>query len=309
MNERPNKRFEGRTVLITGGGTGMGKAAALRFGREGANVVIAGRRAAELQQVAGAITAAGGIALAVPADVSDPGEVAALVQQAVATFGALHMAWNNAGVLGAFAPLQEMSMDEFDDVVATNLRGVFACLKYEIRAMLEAGAGGAIVNTSSWTAHGAMPGLAAYAGTKAALDAMTRTVALEVGAQNIRINNVSPGSSPRRWPAACWPPGPQRCRSSSTHRWAGSASRRMSPTPWSGCCRMKHVSSPARACWWMAVSRSAGYVRGFGISWRSTSPEPARASRSTQGWRRSGVPGCRFRDASAFNDGFHCLAF
>lgn len=193
MNERPNKRFEGRTVLITGGGTGMGKAAALRFGREGANVVIAGRRAAELQQVAGAITAAGGIALAVPADVSDPEEVATLVQQAVATFGALHMAWNNAGVLGAFAPLQEMSMDEFDDVMATNLRGVFACLKYEIRAMLEAGAGGAIVNTSSWTAHGAMPGLAAYAGTKAALDAMTRTVALEVGAQHIRINNVSPG--------------------------------------------------------------------------------------------------------------------
>ena len=191
MNQ--NLRFNGRTVLITGGGTGMGKAAALRFGREGANVVIAGRRAPELDLVAAEITAGGGIALAVPADVSDPDQVAALVQTTVATFGALHMAWNNAGVLGAFAPLQEQSMEDFDAVVATNLRGVFACLKYEIAAMLAAGAGGAIVNTSSWTAHGAMPGLAAYAGTKAALDAMTRTVALEVGPHQIRINNVSPG--------------------------------------------------------------------------------------------------------------------
>lgn len=188
-----DNRFSGRTVLITGGGTGMGKAAALRFGREGANVVIAGRRAQELEQVAAAIKACGGVALAVPADVSDPAQVAALVQTTVATFGALHMAWNNAGVLGSFAPLQEQSMDDFDTVMATNLRGVFACLKYEIAAMLAAGSGGAIVNTSSWTAHGAMPGLSAYAGTKAALDAMTRTVALEVGPQQIRINNVSPG--------------------------------------------------------------------------------------------------------------------
>jgi len=186
-------RFSGRTVLITGGGTGMGKAAALRFGREGANVVIAGRRPAEIAQVAADITASGGIALAVPTDVSNPAQVAALVQTAVDTFGALHLAWNNAGVLGTFAPLQEQDMDTFDAVVATNLRGVFACLKYEIAAMLDAGTGGAIVNTSSWTAHGAMPGLAAYAGTKAALDAMTRTVALEVGPHQIRINNVSPG--------------------------------------------------------------------------------------------------------------------
>ncbi|WP_332848003.1 SDR family NAD(P)-dependent oxidoreductase [Massilia sp. S19_KUP03_FR1] len=193
MPQTPSLRFAGRTVLITGGGTGMGKAAALRFGREGANVVIAGRRAGPLQDVAASIAAAGGSALAIPADVADPEQVAALVRQTVATFGALHMAWNNAGVLGAFAPIQDMEMAEFDDVMATNLRGVFACLKCEIGAMLEAGVGGAIVNTSSWTAHGAMPGLAAYAGAKAALDAMTRTAAVELGAQQIRINNVSPG--------------------------------------------------------------------------------------------------------------------
>jgi NAD(P)-dependent dehydrogenase (short-subunit alcohol dehydrogenase family) len=192
-NVFPEKRFNGRTVLITGGGTGMGKAAALRFGREGANVVIAGRRPVELNQVVEEITAAGGIALAIPTDVSDALQVEALVKKTVATFGALHMAWNNAGVLGTFAPLQDMSLADFDTVMAINLRGVFACLKYEIVAMLEAGIEGAIVNTSSWTAHGAMPGLAAYAAGKAALDALTRTAALEVGAQQIRINSVSPG--------------------------------------------------------------------------------------------------------------------
>lgn len=186
-------RFANRTVLITGGGTGMGKAAALRFGREGANVVIAGRRPAEINLVADEIKAAGGIALAIPADVSDAEQVQALVQKTASTFGGLHMAWNNAGILGGFQPFQETSLADFDTVMATNLRGVFACLKHEIAAMQAAGVGGAIVNTSSWTAHGAMPGLSAYAAGKAALDALTRTVAVEVGPLQIRINNVSPG--------------------------------------------------------------------------------------------------------------------
>lgn len=187
------RRFAGRTVLITGGGTGMGKAAALRFGREGANVVVAGRRRHELDQVVQAITAEGGIARAVPTDVADADQVRRLVDDTVATFGALHMAWNNAGILGAFQPLQDTSLADFDAVMATNARGVFACLKHEIAAMRQSGTPGAIVNTSSWTAHGSMPGLAAYAASKAALDAMVRTVALEVGPDQIRVNNVSPG--------------------------------------------------------------------------------------------------------------------
>lgn len=187
------QRFAGRTVLITGGGTGMGKAAALRFGREGANVVIAGRRRAELDQVVQLITGQGGTALAIATDVADAAQVEALVEQTIATFGELHMAWNNAGTLGAFQPLQDMSLAEFDEVMATNSRGVFACLKYEIAAMRRLGTAGAIVNTSSWTAHGSMPGLAAYAGSKASLDAMMRTVALEVGVDRIRVNNICPG--------------------------------------------------------------------------------------------------------------------
>jgi NAD(P)-dependent dehydrogenase (short-subunit alcohol dehydrogenase family) len=187
------QRFAGRTALITGGGTGMGRAAALRLAREGARVVIAGRRASELEAVAALIATDGGQALAVPTDVSDEAQVKRLRQQTLDEFRAIDLAWNNAGVLGGFAPLHETGLDDFDAVLAVNLRGVVACLKHELVAMHAAGRGGAIVNTSSWTAHGAMPGIAAYAASKAALDALARTVALEGGPHGIRVNNVSPG--------------------------------------------------------------------------------------------------------------------
>lgn len=187
------QRFAGRTVLITGAGTGMGKAAALRFGREGANVVLAGRRAAELDAVAATIENEGGRALAIPTDVTDADAVRRLVERSVATFGTLHMAWNNAGMLGALQPIVDMEPEDFDTVMATNFRGAALCVKYELRAMLAAGVAGAIVNTSSWTAQGALPGTSAYAASKGALDAMMRAVAMEVGSRNIRVNNVSPG--------------------------------------------------------------------------------------------------------------------
>ena len=188
-----SRRFAGRTALVTGGGSGMGRAAALRLGLEGANVVIAGRRAKELSAVAEEIVSRGGKALAVPTDVADPIQVEALIGQTFKEFGSLDVAWNNAGMLGAFSPVHELSFDDFDTVMAVNLRGVFACLKYEIATMLANGIEGAIVNTSSWTAHGAMPGIAGYAASKGALDSMMRAVAVEVGAKNIRVNNVNPG--------------------------------------------------------------------------------------------------------------------
>ncbi len=187
------KRFADRTALVTGSGSGMGMAAALRLAREGANVVLAGRRAEALAAVAEQIAAEGGSALAVRTDIADPAQVEDLVTRIVATFGGLHLAWNNAGQLGAFQPLHEAALENFDTVIATNLRGVYACLKFEIAAMLRSGTAGAIVNTASWTAHGAMPGLAAYAASKAGLDALARTVAVEVGPHGIRVNNVSPG--------------------------------------------------------------------------------------------------------------------
>lgn len=185
-------RFAGKTALITGGGSGMGRAAALRLGREGANVAIAGRRVDEIEKVAAEIGKAGGRAFPVPTDVTNAAEVKSLVDRTLDRFGGLDFAWNNAGMLGSFEPVHRLSFEDFDAVVSSNLRGVFACLKYEVQAMLEAG-GGSIVNTSSWTAQGAMPGIAGYAASKGALDAMMRTVALEVGGNGIRVNNVSPG--------------------------------------------------------------------------------------------------------------------
>jgi NAD(P)-dependent dehydrogenase (short-subunit alcohol dehydrogenase family) len=192
INDRQH-RFTGLTALITGGGTGMGRAAALRLAREGAQVVVAGRRASELAAVVASIEAAGGRALAVPTDVTHEAQVQRLLQRTLDCFGSLDVAWNNAGVLGGFAPLHQTELADFDAVVATNLRGVAVCLKHELAAMHAAGRGGAIVNTSSWTAHGAMPGIAAYAASKGALDALMRTVALEAAPHGIRINNVSPG--------------------------------------------------------------------------------------------------------------------
>lgn len=186
-------RFADRTALVTGGGTGMGRAGAIALARGGARVVIAGRRREPLEAVVAEIEQFGGVALAVPTDVSDAEQVKALVDRTVATFGALHLAWNNAGLLGEFGPAQDLELDIFDALVATNLRGIFACLQHEVRAMLAQGTPGAIVNTSSWTAHGAMPGVAAYAATKAALEALNRTMAVELGPKGIRINNVSPG--------------------------------------------------------------------------------------------------------------------
>jgi NAD(P)-dependent dehydrogenase (short-subunit alcohol dehydrogenase family) len=170
----------------------MGRSAALRLGREGANVVVAGRRMGELTAVADAIVEAGGTALAIPTDVSDERQVEALIAQIVSTFGGLDLAWNNAGVLGKFGSVRHLDLADFDAMMAVNLRGVFICLKHELAAMT-AHTGCAIVNTSSWTAHGAMPGLAAYAASKAAIDAMVRTVAVAIGTEGIRINNVSPG--------------------------------------------------------------------------------------------------------------------
>jgi len=186
-------RFKGKTALITGAGSGMGRAAALRLGKEGANVVVAGRRKQPLEEVVDIIVSEGGQALAIPTDVSDESQVIKLIDTIIETYGGLDMAWNNAGVLGEFKSIDEISSEEFDAVMGINLKGTFLSLKYELQAIKKHQQKAAIVNTSSWTAQGAMPGISAYAATKGALDAMMRTVALEFGDQGIRINNVSPG--------------------------------------------------------------------------------------------------------------------
>ncbi len=187
-----NGTLAGKVAIITGAGTGIGRAAALTIAGHGASVVLAGRREAELKQVADEIAASAGTRLVVATDVSDEAAVGRLVDATVSRFGRLDIAFNNAG-MSAFAPIERMDVSQFDQVIAINTRGAWLLLKHEIAAMRAAGNGGAIVNTSSISATGGTAGLSAYAASKAALDAMTRVLALEVGGDGIRINNVSPG--------------------------------------------------------------------------------------------------------------------
>ncbi len=186
-------RLAGKVALVTGGGSGIGKATALRFAAQGAAVALAGRREAELAAVAGLIVDRGGRAVAIPTDISDEAAVDHLVAHVVNQFGGIDIAFNNAGILGPLKPITELSVAEFDAVIATNLRGVWMLARAEIRAMQAAGRAGSIVNTSSFVAEAASAGTSIYAASKAGLNAMIRALALEVGANGIRINNVAPG--------------------------------------------------------------------------------------------------------------------
>ncbi|MGO8059929.1 SDR family NAD(P)-dependent oxidoreductase [Rhizobium johnstonii] len=185
-------RFAGLTALVTGAGSGIGRASALAFARQGAAVALTGRRVPELEAVAGEIVQAGGMAMIAPADVTDERAVEALISAVVERFGGLDIAFNNAGTT-AYKPIEELTGEDADHVLATNVKGVWLLVKHEVAAMRRRGRGGAIVNTSSIAATGGNVNLSIYAASKGALDAMVRAVALEVGNDGIRINNVSPG--------------------------------------------------------------------------------------------------------------------
>ncbi|MBI3561591.1 MAG: glucose 1-dehydrogenase [Gammaproteobacteria bacterium] len=188
-------RFANQTVLITGGGSGIGQATALAFAREGAAVVIAGRREAPLADTVKLIQAANGTASLVLANVADPADVARMVETCVQRHGGLQIAFNNAGTVGKPGPLADLDETLWSEMIATNLTGIWLSMKYEIKQMQTHG-GGSIVNmAANIGAHTRRPGLGAYAATKAAVSALTRNAAREYIADGIRINAVSPGAT------------------------------------------------------------------------------------------------------------------
>ncbi|WP_439377803.1 glucose 1-dehydrogenase [Amycolatopsis lexingtonensis] len=183
-------RFTGKVVLVTGGSSGIGRETARAFAAEGATVVVAGR---DEQRLAATVKEIGGDAVTV--DVTDSADVARMVGTVVARHGGLHVAVNNAGILGSPAPAADLDEDGFGAVLATNVTGTWLCLKHEV-AHMRAHGGGAIVNiASNIGAHGRLPNMAAYAASKAAVSALTRTAARDHIAEGIRVNAVSPGAT------------------------------------------------------------------------------------------------------------------
>lgn len=178
------------SALVTGAGTGIGRATAVVLARYGARVALAGRRADALDETARLVREAGGEALAVPTDVSRPDQVEALVAATVAAFGGLDVACNNAGTIGPMGAIAQLSAEDFDTTMGTNLRGAFLCLKHELAAMAGPGA---IVNISSANATLPDRGAALYCSSKAGLDMLTHVAALEAAERGIRVNSIRPG--------------------------------------------------------------------------------------------------------------------
>jgi len=183
--------FADKVAIVTGGSTGIGRATSLLFARCGAKVVI-GDVNPEGRETVATIEREGGTALFVETDVRNAKQVQNLVATAVKTYGGLHCAFNNAGVLPAAALLADVEEAAFDHVVAADLKGVFLAMKYEIQHMLKTG-GGAIVNNASIAGMIADPGISAYVAAKHAVIGLSKAAAIEYASQGIRINALAPG--------------------------------------------------------------------------------------------------------------------
>jgi NAD(P)-dependent dehydrogenase (short-subunit alcohol dehydrogenase family) len=187
------KEFEGKVALVTGGGSGIGRATALAFAREGANVVIADRNVQRGEETISMIRGAGGTASFRRTNVSVAAEIEALVDYTMTTYGRLDLGFNNAGIEGDVKALVDQTEANFDAVMDINVKGVWLSMKYEIPRMLVQG-GGAIVNSSSVAGVVGFPGIGIYAASKHAVVGLTKTAALEYSGQGIRINAVNPAA-------------------------------------------------------------------------------------------------------------------
>lgn len=185
-----------KTVIITGASSGIGAAAALVFAKAGAKLVLGARRKKELEEAATSIRRSGGQAIALPGDVMEPGYAADLVELAVAEFGGLDAAFNNAGIVGNMVPIPDMSMENWGAVITTNLTSAFLAAKAQLPAMLKRGRG-AIVFTSSFVgvSNGGLPGMAAYAASKAGVVGLVKSLASEYASAGVRVNALLPGGT------------------------------------------------------------------------------------------------------------------
>ncbi len=184
-----------KVAIITGASSGIGYATSKLFAREGARIVVAARRQPELDALVEEINHAGGLAVALAGDVKDEAFAQALVELAIDRFGGLDVAFNNAGTIGEMKATPDMSLSEWEDSIRTNLTSAFLGAKYQIPAMLDRG-GGSLIFTSTFVGYTVgLPGMSAYAASKAGLIGLTQSLASEFGAKGIRVNALLPGGT------------------------------------------------------------------------------------------------------------------